>query len=290
MKNKTVVNLFALFLAFTGPVVLSACVANNGGGSESAQTAIAQLSTPTAFSLSGSGTSQVGTSNFIFATSGGTIDTSGNTVTALISDPYTPLSLNSTAVYSIQMSTGTCSSLGNLVTSVVGTSSNVLTTQLSATGCSDQSTIDVLLNTTQIYDNSGLSGTDVVTLAAVVDLAPKVSPLGIATGNVASNGTGATYSTLGDFSIASDNSIVVTFSKSLVSGTLNATLSGCSAILGTPSLVTGLNNETVAWPLSGFSGFSTGNTCVLNVSGIIDAAGNPEDPNDPNINMTLTFQ
>lgn len=255
--------------------------------SETAQDAISQLSSPTSFTISGTGTGQSGGNQYVFATSAGTIDASGNFVAASFADPYLPLGVYSSGAYTDQIAAGSCSSIPNLAASVSGGSGNLISTELSATGCTDQAQINILLDTSQIFDNAGFSGTDVISLSVIVDLAPIVSV--VATGNTLANGTGTTYGTAGQFSIASDNSIVVTFSKSLTGGTFNATLTGCAATLGTGALVSGSSTQVV-WPVTGFGGFSSGATCTLNVSGVTDAPGNPDDPSDPNIAMTVTFE
>jgi hypothetical protein len=258
---------------------------------ESAATAISQLNSPT-FAFTGSGTVQIGSTSYFLANSGGTITTSENTISAGFSDPNLPLSATSTA-YSVALNTGTCTSIAVIPTSVTGTSGNMVTTQLSATGCSDQSTVNISLDTSQIYDNQGLNGTVVDTLPITVDVAPKVTT--VATGDPNADGSGTPEVTPGYFSIINDNSIVATFSKNMTSGTLMATLTECSntpsspVTLGTPVLAAGSNGETVAWPVSGASGFPTMTTCQLNVSTVTDAVGNPDDPSDPNLNMTITF-
>jgi hypothetical protein len=251
---------------------------------ESAATAVGQLSTPSSYVITGTGTSTVNSTTYLFATSAGTIDLSNNTVIANFSDPFLPLGVYSGYAYSASMLSGSCGSIAPMLTTASGSQ---VSAQVSATGCTDQSIMVIRLDTTQVYDDDGLTGTDTVPMNATIDVAPIVSAA--ATGNSAVDGTGTTEGSAAYFTIASDNSLVVTFSKSLTGGTLTATLTGCSAILGTPSLVPSSFGRTVAWGLSGFSGFSPGNTCTLNVSTVADAAGNPDDPSDTNVSTIITF-
>ena len=108
-----------------------------------------------------------------------------------------------------------------------------------------------------------------------MDVAPVV--VTAVTGNSASNGMGTTESSAGVYKLSTDNSIVVTFSKNLSGGVLNATLSGCNATLGPASLVSGSNGTTVVWVLGNLASVIPGNTCILSVSGIGDVNGNPDD-------------
>lgn len=261
-------------------LALSAC-----GGTESASDAIADLSSPN-IGLTGTGANQTGSTFTLYATSAGTVDTTGNTLTAVFADAYVPLSCTGTA-FSAGMSSGSCSSLTVNPSTVSGVNFSNVITSVSATSCTDQAVINLYLDTNQVFDSAGLKGTAVLFLGLTVDVAPKVTSA--AAGNTAANGSGTLEGTPDYFSIASDNSVVVTFSKSLQNGSLSASLSGCSATLGTPNLVTGSSNKTVAWPLTGFSGFTAGQTCILNVSKVSDAAGNPDDPTDPNLSSTITF-
>jgi hypothetical protein len=249
------------------------------------------LSSPT-LSISGTGANVVGSTSYIFANASGQIDTSGNTITAAFSDPELPLQLDAySGIYTDQMYSGSCS-LDSLVASVTGSSGSDVSTSLSATACTDQSVITIYLDTTQIYDNSGVDGGALVSAPLTVDLAPEVASA--ATGNTSAGGTGTTEGSAGVYSLANDNSIVVQFTKSMTSGSLTATLSGCAATLnssGAGSVVsTSANGTLVAWTLGNLTAVSSGDSCVLNVSGVEDAAGNPDDPSDPQLSMTFTFQ
>jgi hypothetical protein len=256
------------------------------GGGESPQQANNQLSSPT-LSLSGPGTNALATVSYLFANRKGTIAASGNLLTASFSDPYLPLVLDEySGVFTDQVYSGSCTSLSSPIASVAGGSGNQVVTQISATGCSDQTVLNVSLDTSQIFDQQNNEGGALVSLPLTVDLAPAVTT--VATGNTATDGAGTTESAAGLYSLASDQSIVVTFSKSLAGGTLNATFSGCSATLNPGTVVPGTNGLTVAWTLS--NSVSSGTLCALNVSSVQDAAGNPDDPNDPNQSMNITFK
>jgi hypothetical protein len=249
------------------------------------QKASEELSAPS-FGISGTGSNIVASNFYVLATADGTVDSTTNTIIADFADPDTPLKVYADAYWD-QMNSGSCSSLANLTAAVGGGGGNLVVTQLSATGCTDQAVIGVLLDTTEVWDDAGVDGNLIVSFSVIVDLAPMVtSP---ATGNTAVDGSGATNGSTGVFSIAGDNSIVVAFSKDLTGGNLNATLTGCAATLGTPNIVAGSSGLTVAWPVSGFSGFSSGTTCTMNISGLTDSVNNPEDASDPNLSMIVTF-
>jgi hypothetical protein len=272
-----------LFSLFT----IAAIFTLNGCSDNSAEDAVNALSSPNTFAVTGTGTSNLAGTNYVFATSAGTIDTSTNTIVASFQDGYLPLSLYSSSALSDSLYSGSCSSLATLVANVAGGAGNLVEAQLSATGCSDQAVININLDTTQVYDNQGFNGDNLDVAQVTVDLAPLVTAA--ATGNTAADGSGTTEGSAGYFSISGDNSIVVTFSKNLTGGNLSATLSGCAATLGTPTIAAGSNGKTAVWPLTGFSGFSAGATCILNVATVEDLAGNADDPTDTNLSMTINF-
>ena len=280
MENRAWIRQFVGTLGSIGLLVsLAACAAS----SESNDETVSQLSTPSSTTLTGFGTSQAGSTNYLFATAAGTVDASGNLVTSTFSDPNLPLELNSTSAYSQVMSSGSCNTLGTLYASIAGSTGNQVTTQLSATGCSDQAVITVSLDTTQLFDSYGFEGAAIDSFNVTVDLAPLVSTA--ATGYSSTTAGGTTESSAGYFTLASDKSIVVNFDKSITSGTYDATLSGCSATLGAPFQVTA---TSVAWPLNNLPG-SPGGTCSIDVNGVTDGAGNADDAADPNQSMTITF-
>lgn len=239
------------------------------------------------FQVTGSGTYSTSNTPYVFANSSGAVTSSSNTISANFPDNATPYFLSSyNSVFADQLNTGSCSSLGSLVAS---TSGSTVSTNFSATGCTDQATVNISLDTTQVWDQFGYSGDVLASFLLTVDLAPKVtSP---ATGNTAADGSGTTEASSGYFALGGgvDSSIVVTFSKSLTGGTLTGSLTGCAATLGTPNLVTGSNGTTVAWPLGNLGGVSAAQSCTLHVSTIADALGNPEDPTDSNLTMSFTF-
>jgi hypothetical protein len=244
------------------------------------------------FSITGSDAYSTGSMPFVYADSTGAVVASGNTINASFPDNATPLELDSfTGVYTDQLNTGSCSSLASMV---AGASNNVVSTSFSATGCTDQTTVNVFLDTSQVWDQYNTDGDVLTSFILTVDVAPKVTLA--ATGNTAADGSGTTEASAGIFTLTGsvDSSIVVTFSKNLVvdtlSPTLTGTLSGCAATLGTPVLVATSDGITVAWPLGNLTAVAVGQSCTLDVSGVTDGVNNPEDPTDPNVTMSFTFQ
>jgi hypothetical protein len=255
------------------------------GCDNSVQDEIDSLSNPSTFTFTGTGTSLYNGTNYVFGTAAGTVNTSVNTIQASFATSDPPLFLYSTSAYSDSMYSGSCLSLPNLIATIVG--ANVVSTNLSATGCSDQAVININLDTSQVVDNSGLDGYGVVTEPVTVDLAPLVAVA--PTGNTLADGTGTTEGSAGTFSMANDNSIVVTFTKNLTGGTFIATLTNCAATLGAGAVVTGTNGKTVAWSVTNFSAFTSGTTCTFGVAGVKDVVGNPDDPSDTLLSTTITF-
>ena len=264
----------------------SGCL-SSGSGLETPEIATSQLSSPGSFTFSGSGTAATASTTYLLADSTGAIQQDSNLLTSTVPDPALPIQLATPGyAYYDQMASGNCN-LISLYTQVTGDNGNTLATQIAATGCTDQATIAISLDTSQLVDAAGNSGNTLATVMATVDDAPAVTTK--VTGNSTADGTGNTESTSGYYSLSGDNSIVVTFSKSLTGGTLNASLTGCYATISTTNLVANSSGTTVVWTLGNLGSVSANQSCTLNVSGITDAIGNPDDPNDTNQSMTFTF-
>lgn len=267
-------------------IVLAALALTSCGGRDATNTE-EQLSSPT-ITITGTGVSTVGARTYVFADVNGTVATTTNTVKSLFDDTNLPLILSGISLYSTEMVTGNCSALNPMPGALDGGSDNSVLSNFSATACSDQAVINILINTTVIADQQKFHGVTLLVLPITVDVAPEVST--VAAGNSAADGTG-TANSAGIFTIASDHSIVVTFSKDMTSGTFNATLTGtgCSAAtVGTSAIVSGSNGRTIAWQVTPGS-IASATACTFNVSGVTDTAGNPDDPSDTNINTTVTF-
>jgi len=260
---------------------LSACSTNNKDELDSE--AQSELNSP-ALSVSGTDTLYSGSTQYVFANSVGTMTTSANEIAATFSDPFLPLTMSGTSAFSGAVTSGSCTTLGPFVTSLQGTPADVAVTQMSTSGCSDQAVVTMSLNTANFSDTAGMVGSSTVTTRVTVDVAPEVSQ--VATGNSSVDGTGTTESSTLYFTLASDASLITTFSK--VVTTLTGTLSGCTATLGTGVYV-GSTHTTVAWPVNDLTNLNTSSTCLLDVSNVKDGAGNPIDPSDPNRSMTITF-
>jgi len=262
-------------------IVLAALALTSCGGRDATNTE-EQLSSPTV-TITGSGVSTVGARTYVFADVNGTVATTTNTVKSFFDDKNLPLILSGISLYSTEMVTGNCTALNPMAGALDGGSDNSVLSSFSATACSDQAVINILVNTTVIADQQNFHGVTLLVLPITVDVAPEVST--VAAGNSAADGTG-TVNSAGTFTVATDNSLVVTFSKDMTAGTWSAAFdAGCTNTLGTPALVAGSNGRTIAWPISG----ATTQTCTLNVSGVTDTALNPDDPSDANINTTITF-
>ncbi len=251
----------------------------SGGGLNTPEIATQELSNPSSFSLAGAGTDG---NSVLYADSRGAISASGNVLSVLFTDPALPIAISpDTAFYDV-MDSGSCT-LNPLSGTVADAAGDTVATAVSATGCSDQATLEVDLDTSQLQDSAGDNGVDVVAVTFTVDLAPAVTVA--VTGNTATDGSGTTESTTGTFKIGTDNSIVVTFSKNIAGGSLGATISGCSATLGASAIVSGSSGTTAYWAISGAT---ASQTCTFSVAGVTDSAGNPDDPNDPKLSMTFT--
>ncbi len=268
-----------LFLILTALITTSCSQSNQDALT---QESIAELSSPS-FSLVGTGVKQNAIANYVFASSTGAVTTTTNLVVASFADSFLPLTLKSTSAYSAQMTSGSCT-LNSLTATV--TADNQISTQISATACTDLAVIKLAMDTTQVVDQRQLSGLLVASYPLTVDLAPSVTTT--PRGNSVADGTGTTEGSAGYMSIAVDKSIIVTFSKSLVGGKLTAVLSGCTGTLGIPKIVAGTSGHTVAWPLTAFTG-AAGSTCSFSVAAVADYLGNLEDPADTHLTTTLTF-
>lgn len=267
-------------------VAAVACSSNNETALR--ESARAEMNSP-ALAVSGTSTNEIGITQYIFANAAGNVTASANEITATFEDPFLPLTMSGTNAFSGVVTTGSCTVLSPFVTSLQGTPANEAVTEMSATGCSDQAVVTMSFNSSDFSDSTGALGSSVSKINLTVDVAPKVSV--VATGNGDANGTGTTegsslYFTLPATGVTGDASLIMTFSKAVT--TLTATLTGCSATLGTGVYV-GATHTVVAWPLGTLTNLTTASTCVLNVGEVRDNAGNSNDPTDPHLSMTITF-
>jgi uncharacterized protein YdeI (BOF family) len=251
------------------------------------QQAIQELSAPT-IALEGTGTNTIDATMYLYADSTGAINSADNEIIASFGDPYLPLSLSSTSLFTDTTTSGSCTTLTPLVGALGGSPAYQVTTLLAATGCTDQAIIKVSLDTTKVTDNQGLAGTDVATIDFIVDMAPTVSVA--ATGNTETTGSGTTNTSAGQFSEASDLSIVVKFSKDMSSDSLVASwTTTCGATLASSgTIVPDTDGEIVAWAVTNPQGVTVGDTCTMEVTSATDAAGNALD--STGATMVVTFE
>lgn len=273
---------------------VSAC-SKSGGGLYSPELAGQLLDSPDNYVLTGSAFASTSTTtDYIFADKTGAIAASTNQISETDPDPALPLTqLDANAVFSDEVDSGTCN-LGSITSTATNGNGNTIVTSITATGCADQSTIELDFDTSELGDNAGNEGTVAVGETFTVDTAP-VSTVA-ATGNTNADGTGTTNTFSGGnagiyntVTTPLDNSVVMTFSKDMTGGDLTPVISNCSVTIASASLIAG---TTVVWTLGGLDTVTVGTTvCDFDISAMTDGAGNPVDPSDPNLtSMTLGFQ
>lgn len=267
--------LASLFLlaAFSG-------CSKSGGGLYSPQIAYELLDSPGAFVESGSAFPSSNT-NYIFADKNGDITAASNRITVTNTDPATPLAqLDPNAVFADEIDSGGCT-LGGISTTATDSTDSTLYTSIVASNCEDQSVIELDYNTYELGDAAGNSGDTTVSQNFTVDNAPVSTGAPLA----CTDADGENCTTSSDYNTSTDNSVVMTFSKSLSGGNLTPTVSGCGVTITSATLVNG--GKTIVWTLDNLPSGSA--TCTFDISGITDFAGNADDPTDTNIDATLSF-